>query len=101
MRPIGPLSRDAENLLLRLTDRLIVIRSDAEQQQSGATGNLIAQQAAITEEAYKAGVACMESHDIMNAERLLCLALTACPVDRVKAQEKIKSLLARCRAAAS
>ncbi|CAL8466661.1 g6197 [Coccomyxa elongata] len=101
VRPTGPLSQDAATVLLRLTDRLIAIRSDAEQQQGGATGDLIAQQAAITEEAYKASVACMGTHDITNADRLLCLALTACPVDRVKAQEKIKSLLARCRAAAS
>ena len=100
MRPTGPLSQDAATLLLRLTDRLIAIRTAAEEQQGRATGDLVAQQAAFTEEAYKAGVACMESHDIINAERLLSLALTACPVDRVKAQEKIKSLIARCRAAA-
>ena len=58
-----------------------------------------ARRAAITEEAFNAGLQCMESRDAKSAEALLALALSACPPDRPKAQAKIRGLLARCRPA--
>jgi hypothetical protein len=56
-----------------------------------------ARRAAITEEAFKAGVKCLGLGDARAAEALLSLALTACPADRPKARAKIAALLARCR----
>ena len=56
-----------------------------------------ARRAAITEEAFNAGLQCMESRDAKSTEAFLALALSACPPDRPKAQAKISGLLARCR----
>lgn len=80
-------------ILRRLTERLTALRTE---QQGAVRGGLTAQMSAVTEEAYKAGVTCLESHDLKLAEKLLSLALTACPADRVRAVEKIKALLAKC-----
>jgi hypothetical protein len=60
---------------------------------------MAAQIAAIAEEAFKAGIACLDGKDIKSAEAFLTLALSACPTDRPRAQDKIRALLARCRAA--
>ena len=74
----------SDSLLQRLSSQL-----DAEQDA--------ARRAAVTEEAFKAGVRCLELRDAKAAEALLSLALTACPEDRPKARAKIAALLARCR----
>lgn len=102
MRYGVPAAQDAAALLHRLTDRLMATRASAGQPREGAaSGTVTAQLAGVTEEAYKAGIACLEAHDARSAEGLLSLALAACPPERVRAQEKIKTLLARCQAAGS
>lgn len=100
VRPPAPPSQDATIFLRRLSERLTAIRTDAEQ-QGAARGSQTAQLSAVTEESYKAGLACLESHDLKLADKLLSLALNACPADRVRAQEKIKALLEKCRQPAS
>ncbi len=57
--------------------------------------------AAVTEEAFRAGVTCLGSGLTQGAEALLSVALSACPPGRPKAREKISRLLAQARSGAS
>lgn len=73
--------------------------TDPAQGRGASNLSLYAQLAAVTEEAYKAGSACLEGKDAKGAEAFLSLALSACPADRPKAQDKIRALLATCKSA--
>ena len=59
----------------------------------------VAALAAVTEEAFRAGVTCLDGGLPQSAEPLLSVALSACPADRPKGREKISKMLAQAKAA--
>ncbi len=90
-------------LLQKLRGRLAALKQEAsrlERQPSEERVRAhVAALAAVTEEAFRAGVTCLDSGLPDSAEPLLSVALSACPPGRPKARDKISKMLAQARAA--
>lgn len=102
--PPAPVAEGSVTLLLqKLKRRLAALKSEAyrlERQPSEERVRAhVAALAAVTEEAFRAGVTCLDAGLPQCAEPLLAVALSACPPGRPKAREKISKLLAQAKAA--
>ena len=90
-------------LLQKLRGRLAALKQEAsrlERQPSEERLRAhVAALAAVTEEAFRAGVTCLDGGLPLSAEPLLSVALSACPPGRPKAREKISKMLTQAKAA--
>ena len=90
-------------LLQKLRGRLAALKQEASRLERQPSGERVrahmAALAAVTEEAFRAGVTCLDGGLPESAEPLLSVALSACPLGRPKAREKISKMLAQARAA--
>jgi len=90
-------------LLQKLRGKLAALKQEAvrlERQPSEVRVKAhVAALAAVTEEAFRAGVTCLDSGLPKCAKPLLSVALSACPPGRPKAREKISNMLAQARSA--
>lgn len=90
-------------LLQKLRGRLATLKQEASRLERQPSDERVrahmAALAAVTEEAFRAGVTCLDGGLPDSAEPLLSVALSACPLSRPKAREKISKMLAQARAA--
>ena len=90
-------------LLHKLRGRLAILKQEASRLEAQPSEDRVrahtAALAAVTEEAFRAGVTCLDSGLPQSAEPLLTVALSACPSGRPKAREKISKMLMQARVA--
>ncbi len=92
-------------LLQKLRGRLAALKAEAARLERTPSEERVrahvAALAAVTEEAFRAGVTCLDGGLPQCAEPLLSVALSACPPGRPKAREKISKLLTQAKVAMS
>ena len=92
-------------LLQKLRGRLAALKAEAARLEITSSEERVrthvAALAAVTEEAFRAGVTCLDGGLSQCAEALLSVALSACPPGRPKAREKISKQLTQAKVAMS